>query len=662
MSMSANERKKLAEKTFNDSDKLMIDRLRLYISKNLEKDAGKMLNEKRYKKLVKTLNSHPNFPAFQNNKENSEKIGEKIVEFELATKEQRKKLLDKIFKKYGIPEEPRNNLDKRHREKYIKGDLFEDVNEMACLIKVANETTTDDKEWKQNYQHAEKALDDLYLYYTSNQGNYKGSVYDEIEDLCRIQEESAFIEVDEDSSTPLLSKGHLDCCDKISLKLLAEQASSTVKLAIPLSFGYCLQNSLQFITIVSLGHVGTKELAACAIGTMWANVTGFSIGIGAASALDTLCSQAHTGSTDKFALGKHLQRSLTVMTIISIFISIFWYFFTERLLILTGQEPDIARLSTIYICWLIPGLIPNLFYECIKRYLQCQKIMSGVLFVIILASPLNMFLQWFLVWGPLSLGFIGMEKYGGFEFKEAFNLYKIKEFLTLGIPGILMTCAEWWAFEIMYTTLASGLISETALAAQSIVFSLLGFTWLLQLGISIACSTKVGNFIGSKHPNFAKVTTFSTLILAIFVACFNSSFLLLFKDKLGLIFTANQDVINTVSSIIPLGSFFQFSDGFNCVGGGVLRGLGQQKIGALMNVIGFYGLAIPLGFYLAFSLNWGLLGLWSGLATTSFCVSIFETYWISNVDWEAEVQKAEKLLSLNSTESYCTFNEDEGSV
>ncbi len=36
--------------------------------------------------------------------------------------------------------------------------------------------------------------------------------------------------------------------------------------------------------------------------------------------------------------------------------------------------------------------------------------------------------------------------------------------------GMLMTCAEWWAFEL--TILLSGLIGINALAAQTIVFNI----------------------------------------------------------------------------------------------------------------------------------------------------------------------------------------------
>lgn len=70
--------------------------------------------------------------------------------------------------------------------------------------------------------------------------------------------------------------------------------------------------SLNMASVFTLGHVGQKELASCALATMYANVAGYSLGIGMSTALDTLCSQAHTSSNDPLDVGRHLQRGIVV--------------------------------------------------------------------------------------------------------------------------------------------------------------------------------------------------------------------------------------------------------------------------------------------------------------------------------------------------------------
>ena len=63
------------------------------------------------------------------------------------------------------------------------------------------------------------------------------------------------------------------------------------------------------------------------------------------------------------------------------------------------------------------------------------------------------------------------------------------------------------------------------------------------------------------------------------------------------------------------------------VGGGVLRGGGNTKPAALFNFVGYYLLAIPFAWLLAFKLELGLAGIWWGLALglsiVATCLTIF---------------------------------------
>ena len=47
--------------------------------------------------------------------------------------------------------------------------------------------------------------------------------------------------------------------------------------------------------------------------------------------------------------------------------------------------------------------------------------------------------------------------------------------------------------------------------------------------------------------------------------------------------------------------------------GGIFRGSGRQYIGAIMNIIAYYVIGLPLGISLALKAKWGILGLWIGM-------------------------------------------------
>ena len=67
------------------------------------------------------------------------------------------------------------------------------------------------------------------------------------------------------------------------------------------------------------------------------------------------------------------------------------------------------------------------------------------------------------------------------------------------------------------------------------------------------------------------------------------------------------------AQILPLAGAFQLSDGAQVVAGGVLRGMGRPHAAAVVNLLGYYALGLPLGYVLAFQLEFGLRGIWLGL-------------------------------------------------
>jgi Na+-driven multidrug efflux pump len=90
----------------------------------------------------------------------------------------------------------------------------------------------------------------------------------------------------------------------------------------PLVCTYILQFSLAAITLLFIGRLGKEELAAVSLACLTANVTGWSVFEGLASALGTLCPQAY-GAGLKWAVGLHTQR-MALLLCISIPIGLLW--------------------------------------------------------------------------------------------------------------------------------------------------------------------------------------------------------------------------------------------------------------------------------------------------------------------------------------------------
>lgn len=182
----------------------------------------------------------------------------------------------------------------------------------------------------------------------------------------------------------------------------------------------------------------------------------------------------------------------------------------------------------------------------------------------------------------------------------------------LALPGLVMVEAEWMAFEIL--TLASSYFGTSYLAAQSVLITITGFTWQIPFPLSIAAGTRVANLIGATLSDAAKTSAKVAALAALAIGLFNAILLSTLRGYIPRLFTQDPEVTRLVAGVLPLCAAFQLFDAATASANGILRGLGRQKFGGLVQIFCYYAVAMPISMGTAFGLNWGLYGLWSGVA------------------------------------------------
>lgn len=141
--------------------------------------------------------------------------------------------------------------------------------------------------------------------------------------------------------------------------------------SIPVILAYTLQNSLQTISVVIVGRGSPEDLATAAFAYMFAMATAWLIALGGTTALDTLCSSSFTGSKDRHDLGVLLQRAFIILGLFYIPVVILWIF-SEPLFKALGEDAQLSRDSSRFLCCLIPGGLGYIYFEAMKKYLQAQ--------------------------------------------------------------------------------------------------------------------------------------------------------------------------------------------------------------------------------------------------------------------------------------------------
>jgi MATE family multidrug resistance protein len=219
-----------------------------------------------------------------------------------------------------------------------------------------------------------------------------------------------------------------------------------------------------------------------------------------------------------------------------------------------------------------------------------------------LATGISYWLSFFLL--VLYSRFVaGSEAWGGWSRASFQNM---GTFARLAALGIVHVGTEWWAFEIV--ALAASQLGTVPLAAQSVIMTTDQIINTIPFGIGVATSARVGNLLGTRDAKGAakapNVAAWLSMIMGLLVLVV----LMAVKDFYAKIFNDDVNVIKLTAEVMPYVALFQIADGLNGSCGGSLRGMGRQHIGAVVNLVSYYGGALPLGIWLAFH-GWGLTGL-----------------------------------------------------
>ncbi|NXY00225.1 S47A1 protein, partial [Centropus bengalensis] len=436
-----------------------------------------------------------------------------------------------------------------------------------------------------------------------------------------------------------------------------EDVKKLLVLAGPLILIQLLIFLIHLVSSIFCGHLGKVELASVTLAIAVINVTAISVGYGLASACDTLISQTY-GSKNLLRVGVILQRATLILLLCcfpccAILINI------EQLLLLIRQDPEVSRLTQRYVMAFVPSLPAVFLYSLETKYLQNQMIMwplvlSGVVgnIVNVIANCIFLYVLHLGITGSawantvaqysqtifLFLYIIGkklhVKTWGGWSSE---CLLEWDSFISLAVPSMLMICIEWWTYEI--GSFLIGLLSVEELSAQSIIYEVSVVAFMIPLGLGTAASVQVGNALGAGDIETAKRSSSTSLLCTGGFCIAVGVILATTKDVLGYIFTSDKEIVDLVAWVMPVYVVFHLFEATCGACSGVLRGIGKQKFGAILNTVSYYGVGLPLGAVLLFVAKIGVIGLWLSMLV---CVSILCTCFIAYIirmDWKKAAEE-----------------------
>ncbi|XP_069916041.1 multidrug and toxin extrusion protein 1 isoform X2 [Oryctolagus cuniculus] len=478
-----------------------------------------------------------------------------------------------------------------------------------------------------------------------------------------------------------------------------EELRALLVLACPAFLAQLMVFLISFVSSVFCGHLSKLELNAVTLAIAVINVMGVSVGFGLSSACDTLISQTY-GSRNLKHVGVILQRGSLILLLCCLPC---WALFlnTQHILLLFRQDPAVSRLTQTYVTIFIPAL-PVLLASSGKcesnyarpsvdltmpegcRHLSLRKCQATFLYTLqvkyllnqgivlpqvvtgVAANLVNALANYLFVY-QLHLGVMGSalaNTVAQFTLALLLFLYILRSkvyqatwggwsleclqdwasFFRLAIPSMLMLCMEWWAYEI--GSFLSGILGMVELGAQSVTYELAVIVYMIPMGLSVAVNVRVGNALGAGNIEQAKKSSAVALLVTELIAVVFCVMLLSCKDLVGYIFTSDRDIIALVAQVTPIYAVSHLFESLAGTSGGILRGSGNQKFGAIVNAIGYYVVGLPIGIALMFAAKLGVIGLWLGIVVCAVSQAVCFLGFIARLNWTKACQQARVHANL----------------
>ncbi|XP_048330954.1 protein DETOXIFICATION 27-like isoform X3 [Ziziphus jujuba] len=381
--------------------------------------------------------------------------------------------------------------------------------------------------------------------------------------------------------------------------------------------------------------------------------------LGMASVLETLCGQAY-GAKQYHMLGIYMQRSWIVLFFCAVLLLPLFIFATPILKFI-GQPDEVAERTGLVALWLIPFHLSFPFQFSLQRFLQSQLQTGVIAWMSALVLGLHAFVSWVVVykmragivgsaltiafaWWVSALGMFGYTVCGGchqtwtgFSTQAFVGLW---EFFKLSVASGVMLALENIYYRML--VLLSGYLQNTksSIDALSICITIYGWESMIPLGFLAATGVRVANELGAGNAKGAKFSITVSVFTSLAVGFLFWLIVMVFHEKLAMIFTSSIPVISMVNELAVMLAFTILSSCIQPVLLGVAVGSGWQVIAAFVNIGSYYLVGVPLGLLLGWLLSFGVKGTWTGLLSGTIVQTLILAAITLRCEWDKEVQKA----------------------
>ena len=421
-----------------------------------------------------------------------------------------------------------------------------------------------------------------------------------------------------------------------SLPTTREVYKNSFNMSWPCVFEAVLVSLVGSIDIMMVGGLGAEAIAAVGLTNqpkfvLLAMIFSLNVGVTAIVA-------RRKGAEDFKGANSCLKQSIILSFIISLIMAISGYIFANEIMLFAGAGEDVINDSVAYYKILMVSIVftsLSLTINAAQRGVGNTKISMRTNVV---ANIVNLIFNYFLINGvwifprlevrgaaiATTLGSIvgflmsvfsvyyntrilDLRGKGNWKFDKA----TMKAFLSISgssvVEQVFMRIG-FFSFAIIVAALGT-----IAFATHQICMNVINLSFCFGDGLSAAAASLVGQNLGAKRPDKAKIYGKTGQRMAFIVSTVLFFVFILARKQIIMLFNSEEHIVSLGGMIMIIIAFTTHAQTSQTVYNGCLRGAGDTKFVALISFISIALIRPGLAWILCFPANLGLKGAWIAL-------------------------------------------------
>lgn len=399
------------------------------------------------------------------------------------------------------------------------------------------------------------------------------------------------------------------------------------------SFFVCLAGVVDTIMV---GSLGSYAIAAVGL-TAQPKFLGLAVFLSLNVAVSAIVAR-RKGAGDRESANRVVRMLLLVTILLTALISTLFVVFASPIISFVGSQPDTHEYAVEYLQIIMGGSI----FSTVSLVLNAAQRGAGntriAMVTNIISNSVNVVFNYLLIGGNLGFPALGVRGAAiatvigtmcacalsirsvlhkdGFVYLRAVKGWiadkaSIKSIANVGSSAFVEQICLRIGFLLFSMTVAR--LGTTELAAHQIGMNMMSMSFSIGDGFSVASVTLIGQSLGRRRPDMAKIYGNVCQKTGLICAFVISSVYFLFGKDIFAMFSNEQPILEYGVIIMRILSLMLFLQIEQVVLFGCLRGAGDTRFTAMVSLISVTCIRPGLSWLLCYPLGLGLMGAWLGI-------------------------------------------------